>query len=102
MGGDAIPVLVIFSNVKEQQITSFGTLSASFCSSGTQKKEYSETSFGCRDVGDALILDGKATSFMFSASGFQKKERSEMGFVHGDTGDEMNFVGDAIQSDLTC
>ncbi len=73
MGGDVIRVSMIFFNVKEQQITSIGTLTTSFCSSGSQKKEYSDSGFGCRDVGDAVIFEGEVTSFVSLALGFQKR-----------------------------
>ncbi len=77
-------------------------VASSFISSGDQKKEYSGSVFGSRDVDDVEILDGEATLFISSASGFQKKDRSETDFVSGVTGDEMNFVGGAIQRDLPC
>ncbi len=70
--------------------------------SGSQKKEYSDSSFRCDDARDVVTFDEEAISFVFSTSGFQKKDRSETGFVHGDTGDEMSFVGGVIQRDLTC
>ncbi len=87
---------MIFFDVKEQQITSKGTLSACFCSSGSQKKVNSDSAFGSGDVIEAVILDREVILYVFSASGFQKKERSETGFVHGVTGDEMSFVGGVI------
>ncbi len=74
----------------------------SFDSSGSQKKENSEEGFGCGDTGDVVNFDRDATSFFSSASGLQKKDRSEMSFIRGDTGEVMIFVGEAIQSDLTC
>ncbi len=55
-------------------------VATSFDSSGSQKKENSESGFGCRDAIDAVIFDRDATSLVSSASGFQKKERSETGF----------------------
>ncbi len=99
--GDAIQVLMILSDVKEQEITSIGTLSAWFCSLGTQKKESSETRFGIGDVDDVGTLEGEATLFVSSTSGFQKKVRSVMDFVCGVTGEEMSFVGGVIQRDFT-
>ncbi len=36
--GDAISILMILSDVKEQEITSLGTLPTCFCSSDSQKK----------------------------------------------------------------
>ncbi len=101
-GGKGIQVSVIFSDVKEQQITSFGTLSASFCSSGTQKKEYSDSVFRCKDAIDAVTFNEEAILFVSSALGFQKNERSDMGFVRGVTSNEEIFVGEAIWSNLTC
>ncbi len=77
-------------------------VATSFVSSGSQKKENSDSSFGRGDDGDALIFIGEATLFMSSVSGFQKKDSSVMGFISGDTGEVMNFVGEAIRSDLTC
>ncbi len=52
----------------------------SLTSSGSQKKENSESDFRCIDARDVVTFDGEATSFMSSASGFQKKDRSEMDF----------------------
>ncbi len=74
----------------------------SFASSGSQKKVYSDSSFGSRDDEDAVNFDGDVTSFVSSALGIQKKERSEMSFICGVIGDVMIFVGDEIQSDFTC
>ncbi len=48
---------------------------------------------------DALF---DSVSLFSSASGSQKKDGSEMGFMYGVTGDETNFMGGAIQRDLTC
>ncbi len=56
-------------------------VATSFDSSGSQKKEYSDSDFGCRDVGDVVTFIGDATSLVSLASEFQKKDRSEMGFV---------------------
>ncbi len=77
-------------------------MATSSASSGVQKKESSGSGFGCRDVGDVLILVREANSFMFSTSESQKKERSEMDFVHGITGDETTFLGGAIKRVTTC
>ncbi len=71
-------------------------VATSFVSSGSQKKENSDSSFRSGDVGEVVTFDGDAISFVSSASGFQKKDRSVMDFVCRDTGDEMNFVGGAI------
>ncbi len=87
---------MIFSDVKEQEITSIGTLLAWFCSSGSQKKEYLEDGFECEDVVDVVFLDREAISFFSSALGFQKKERSVMGFICGVTGDAMIFAGEMV------
>ncbi len=84
----------------------FATLGALFVatsvvSSGVQKKEYSGSSFGGKDVGDAVTFVGETISFKFSALGIQKKESSETSFEHGVTGDETSFVRGAIRSDST-
>ncbi len=76
-------------------------VATSFTSSGTQKKENSETRFRIGDVDDVGALE-RGASYVFSASGFQKNERSETAFVSGDTGDEITFLGGLIQSFTTC
>ncbi len=104
MGGDAtLNVTIGFGTGAENFLNSGAFFIAiSFISSGTQKKENSESDFGRRDDRDGVTFDGEAISFMSSASGFQKKDRSEMDFIHGITGDEMTFMGGAIRSITTC
>ncbi len=74
----------------------------SFISSGSQKKDTSDSGFRGRDADEVETFDGEAFSFVSSASGFQKNDRSEMSFVCGDTGDETSFLGGPIQRDMTC
>ncbi len=66
-------------------------IATSFISSDSQKKENSETGFGCGDAGDAVILDGEATSFMSSASGFQKKGQIRDGFRMHTSNEEISL-----------
>ncbi len=49
-------------------------IATSFVSSGSQKKENSDSDFGSDDVGEAVI------SFVSSASESHKKERPDSGF----------------------
>ncbi len=85
MGGEGTLIVMIGFRISVVNFATGGRffVATSFIllASGSQKKEYSDDWFGCRDVVDVEILDGEATLFMFSASGIQKKERSEMGFI---------------------
>ncbi len=70
-------------------------VATSFVSSGSQKKENSDSE---------SIFEGwdEVIPFVCSASGSQKKEYSVMCFVRGVIGDETIFLGGPIQSFLTC
>ncbi len=102
MGGDGTLIMTIGFGFSAANFLTGGVflVATSFDSSGSQKKDNSNSDFRCTDKVETF--DGEAISFDSSASGIQKKDRSGMGFVHGVTGDEMIFVGDENQSDLTC
>ncbi len=102
--GVAIEVSMIGFGVGVENFSTGGTffISTSFVSSGSQKKENSDSDFRRRDDGNGVTFVGEAISFVSSVSGFQKNDRSETDFVHGVTGEEMTFLGGLIQSFTTC
>ncbi len=102
-GEGTLHVMICF-RISGENFSISGTffIATSLVSSGSQKKDTSDSGFRGRDADEVETFDGEAFSFMSSVSGFQKKESSETGFVRGDTGDEMNFLGGAIQRDFTC
>ncbi len=104
MGGEETLHEMIVFGIGVVNLVTLGALfvMTSFASSGSQKKEYSVSSFRCGDDEDAETFNREVISFVSSASGSQKKVRSEMGFVQGVTGEEMTFLGGAIQRDTTC
>ncbi len=119
MGADGILHVMIGFGTSAGIFATSGAffVATSLDSSDSQKKEYSEVGFGCRDTGDVVIFDGEATSFISSSSGFQKKtdrkrlsffpqllnskkKRSETGFECRDTGDVENFIGESKATSL--
>ncbi len=63
----------------------------SLVSSGSQKKDNSNSYFRCRDADEVETFDSEAISFLSSASGIQKKESLETDFIRGVTGDETKY-----------
>ncbi len=98
MGGEGTLHATIGIGTGAVNFATSGTffVAISLASSGSQRKESSESDFRCGDAVEVETFDGEAISFDSSASGIQKKERSKTDFVRGVTGDEMSFIEEAI------